>query len=137
MTLKTISPEEVKICKEYNMMGIFSFLTFIFLRLETCTNPESFFRGGPTSTTFIFFLVDEGREDSNINISGPSSACQQNAFYMVFRWRADDGPLGSFVAIMGIRTSISKKQYSGGWGGVWIPCPPLDPRMRNQLLKLS
>ena len=84
---------------------------------------------GPTSTTFIFtFLVDEGRVDSNITISGPSPARQQNAFYMVFRWRADDGPLGSFVALMGIRTSISKKHYSGG---VWIPCPPLDPRMRN------
>ena len=55
MTLKTIPPEVVKICKEYNMMGIFSFLTFIFLRLKTCANPESFFRGGPTSTTFIFF----------------------------------------------------------------------------------
>ena len=56
MTLKTIPPEEVKIYKEYNMMGIFSFLTFIFLRLETCANPESFFRGGPTSTTFIYFF---------------------------------------------------------------------------------
>ena len=55
MTLKTIPPEEVKICKEYNMMGIFSFLTFIFLRLETCADPESFFRGGPTSTTFILY----------------------------------------------------------------------------------
>ena len=57
MTLKTIPPEYVKFCEEYNMMGIFSFLTFIFLRLETCGDPESFFRGGPTSTTFIFFTV--------------------------------------------------------------------------------
>ena len=55
--LKTIPPEYVKFCKEYNMMGIFSFLTFIFLRLETCADPERFFREGPTSTTFIFFIV--------------------------------------------------------------------------------
>ena len=128
MTLKTIPPEEVKICKEYNMMGIFSFLTFIFLRLETCA---VFSEGVQLRLRFFFFfLVDEGREDSNITISGPSTARQQNAIYMLFRWRADDGPLGSFVALMGIQTSISKKHYSGG-GGVWIPCPPLDPRMRN------
>ena len=73
---------------------------------------------------FLLFLVDEGREDSNITISGPSSARQQNAIYMMFRWRADDGPLGGFVALMGIRTSISMKHYSGGGSGspspLWI-----------------
>ena len=100
---------------------------------------RKFFQRGSNfdSVYFLLFLVDEGREDSNITISGQSSARQQNAIYMVFRWRADDGPLGSFVALLGIQTSISKKHYSGGGGGVWIPCPPLDLRMRNQLLKLS
>ena len=39
-----------------------------------------------------FFLVDEGREDPNTTISGPSSARQRNAILMAFRWRADDGP---------------------------------------------
>ena len=33
-------------------------------------------------SNFDFFLVDEGREDQNTTIGGPSS----------FRWRADNGP---------------------------------------------
>ena len=48
-----------------------------------------------TLTTLCFlclFLVDEGREDPNITISGPSSARQRNPIGMAFRWRADDGP---------------------------------------------
>ena len=50
-------------------------------RVETyLADPESFFRGGPTLTTFLFllFLVDEGREDPNTTISRPSSARQRN-----------------------------------------------------------
>ena len=43
----------------------------------TCLDPESYVRGGPTLT--LFFLVDEGREDQNTTISGPSLARQQNA----------------------------------------------------------
>ena len=39
-------------------------------------------------SNFDFFLVDEGREDQNTTIGGPSSASQRNAF----RWRADNGP---------------------------------------------
>ena len=45
-----------------------------------CADPESFVRGGPTLKTFnfnitiIFFVVDEGRENPNTTISGPSSA---------------------------------------------------------------
>ena len=39
-----------------------------------------------------FFLVNEGREDPNTTNSGPSSARQQNAIKMAFRWRTDDGP---------------------------------------------
>ena len=35
-------------------------------KLYTCPDPESFFRGGPSLTTFFFiFLVDKGREDLN------------------------------------------------------------------------
>ena len=41
---------------------------------------------------FFFFLVDEGIEDPNTIINGPSSARQRNAIYMAFRWRADGGP---------------------------------------------
>ena len=48
-----------------------------------CTNPGSFVREGPTLTSFfsfLFFLVDEGREDPNTTKSGPLSAHQRNAF---------------------------------------------------------
>ena len=47
-------------------------------------------------------------EDPKIQIplkSGPSSARQRNAIQMAFHWRADDGPIGSFVMFQGIRTS--------------------------------
>ena len=37
---------------------------------------RKFCQGGPTVT---FFLVDEGREDPNTTISGPSSARQRSA----------------------------------------------------------
>ena len=33
----------------------------------SCADPESFFRGGQTLTTF-FVLVDDGREDPNTTI---------------------------------------------------------------------
>ena len=53
--------------------------------------------GGGATVTFFFFLffvfvlVDEGREDPNTTISGPSSARQRNAILMAFRWCAGDG----------------------------------------------
>ena len=40
----------------------------------------------------FFHLVDEGIEDQNTAINGPSSARQRNVIEMAFRWRADDGP---------------------------------------------
>ena len=40
----------------------------------------------------FFFFVDEGIEDRNTAINGPSSAHQRNAIKMAFRWWADDGP---------------------------------------------
>ena len=36
---------------------------------EACAGSESFVRGGPSLTTFFFF-VDEGREDPNSTIIG-------------------------------------------------------------------
>ena len=48
---------------------------------------RKFCQRGPALTTF--FVVDEGREDSNITISGPSSARQRNGI----KWSADDGPI--------------------------------------------
>ena len=48
-----------------------------------CADSESFVRGGPNLITF--FLVDEGIEDPNTAINGPSSARQRNAIYMAGR----------------------------------------------------
>ena len=63
--------------QSYQKVGIAN-IKIVFL---PCADPESFFRRGPTLTTFFLFrfLVDEGREDSNTTLSGPSSACQQYA----------------------------------------------------------
>ena len=40
----------------------------------------------------FFFSVDEGRDDPNTTISGPTLARQQNAFEMAFLCRTNDGP---------------------------------------------
>ena len=51
-------------------------------RRQPCTDPESYVRGGPNVIKFLFvclFLVEEGIEDPNTAINGPSSACQRNA----------------------------------------------------------
>ena len=57
----------------------------------TCADPESFDRGGPTLMGF-FFLLDEGREDPNTTLSGPSWTHQLNAIKSVIHLRADDCP---------------------------------------------
>ena len=47
---------------------------------NTCADPESFIRGGPTLTFFfVFVLGDEGREDPNTTEGESSSARQRNA----------------------------------------------------------
>ena len=48
-----------------------------YILTSPCMDPENIFRGGPTLT--MFFLVDEGREDPNTTIRGPSLASQRNA----------------------------------------------------------
>ena len=40
----------------------------------------------------ITFFFDEGIEDPNTTINGPSLARQRNTIYIAFRWRAIDGP---------------------------------------------
>ena len=52
--------------------------------------PESFVRGDPTLTTFVF-KVDEGREDPSPTLSGPSSARQRNAI----KWRFAGMPMNA------------------------------------------
>ena len=64
---------------------------------QSCADPENFVRGGTTLMfvfflfVFFFLLMRGGRIQFN-TISRLSSACQGNAIYMAFRWRADDGP---------------------------------------------
>ena len=48
-----------------------------FLIYRACADPENFVRGG--SNLDHVFLVDEGWDDPNTTISGPSSARQRNA----------------------------------------------------------
>ena len=55
---------------EKTLMYIFSKIQLF--EVQPCADPESYVRGGPT----LIFLVDEGREDQNTNIGGPSSARQ-------------------------------------------------------------
>ena len=75
----------------------------------------------------IFFSIDEGREDQNTTISGPSSARQRNA---VSLQRDDDGStmnagLVALCFFQGILTSIAKKPYIFGFfgGGGWSRPP--------------
>ena len=86
----------------------------------------------------IFFVVDEGWEDPNTTLSGPSSTRQRNAIEMAFRWRADDGPTlnAGLVASRFFRGSGPKLlrtlyfcNFPGGGGPPAPPPPPLDPHM--------
>ena len=52
--------------------------------VKACAYPESFIKGCPTSNFDNFFVVDEGREDPNTTISGPSSARQRNTIKWCF-----------------------------------------------------
>ena len=73
------------------------------LCFPTCSDPESFVRGGPN---LISFLIDWG-----IALIRSSSACQQNAIEMAFCWRADDGPtwqLCDFSVFRGSRPVLQK-----------------------------
>ena len=50
-------------------------------------DPESFVRVGSNFGN-VFFLLDEGREDPNTTLIGPSPAHQRKTIKMVFHWRA-------------------------------------------------
>ena len=83
--------------------------------LNSCANPERFFREGPALTIFFFCLVYEGREDPNTTLSGPSSARQQ-------RWPNIECWCGSLVITRGSgqvlhRNPIIFCHYSGEVSG--------------------
>ena len=84
-------------------------------------------------SNFDFFLVDEGREDQNTTIGGPSSARQRN-------WRADNGPTLN-AGLVACDFSGELDQYwletlffviFKGGGGVRTPCPPSGSAHDNQ-----
>ena len=58
---------------------------------ESCTDSESFVRGGPILISFYLFnfLVDKGREDPNITKSWPSPAPSETPF----KWCFAGGPM--------------------------------------------
>ena len=64
------------------IQGLLIRLNLISPYSQTCVDPESLARSGPTLTM---------REDPNSTNSEPSSARQRNVISMAFRWRADDG----------------------------------------------
>ena len=94
---------------------------------------------------YVFFLLDEGIDDPNATMNGPSSALQRNAIKMVYRWRADDGPTlnaGSvaFVIFQEIRTSNAKKPYNflifrGRGSGPPAPPPPPSESVHNKVTR--
>ena len=84
----------------------------------------------------MFFLVDEGREDQNTTLGGPSSARQRNAF----RLRADNGPTLN-AGLVACDFSGDLDQYCletlffvifKGGGGGRIPCSPSGSAHDNQ-----
>ena len=107
---------------------------------QTYADPESFVRGGPHLITFfcLFFLVDEGIEDLNTAINGPSLAHKRNTIEMAFRWRADDGQTlnAGLVALWFFRgpaETLYFCDFSGVGGGGLDPLspPPLNPHMTD------
>ena len=66
--------------QDYSRAVVYVNLKQIIFFEASCADPESFVRGGPNLITFFcVFLVDEGIEDRNTAINGPSSAHQRNA----------------------------------------------------------
>ena len=74
-----------------------------------CIHIHARIRGGPTLT--ILFLVDEGREDPNTTISGPSSTRQRNTHNNQF-WSGCVLPAGDIL-------------FSSSYVG--LPPPPSPP----------
>ena len=88
-------------------------------------------KGVPNLITF--FSVDEGIEDPNSRLNGPSSAHQRNAIEMVLHWRADDGPSlnAGLVALWFFRgpgqVLLRNPIFLWFFRGVRIPCTPPPP----------
>ena len=85
-------------------------------------------------SNFDLFLVDEGREDQNTTIGGPTSARQRNAF----RWRADNGPtLNARLVACDFSGDLDQSLlrnhiFVDFKGGVRTPCPPTGSAHDNQ-----
>ena len=90
-----------------------------------CADPENFVRGGPTLTTYLFFLKLMRGEMIQIPLK---AGHHQPASETPFKWRFAGGPMmvhiecwpGSFVIFQRIWSSIAKKTLSF-CEGVWTP----------------
>ena len=94
-------------------MYIFSKIQLI--EVQPCADPESYVRGCPT----LIFLVDEGREDQNTTIGGPSSADNGPTLNAGLVACDFSGDLDQYCL-----ETIFFVMFKGGGGGVRTPCPP-------------
>ena len=79
-----------------------------------CADPESFFRGGPTLTTYFFCWWWErwSKYQYKRAIIGPAEERHLNGVSLAGRWWPNiESLLGSCVILQGIRTSIVQKPY--------------------------
>ena len=98
-------------------------------------------RGSKNDSFFVVFLVDEGIEDPNTTVNGPSSARQWNTIHMAFPWWADEGPTlnAGLVALWFFSRSgpILLRNPKFLWffsgGGSRPPVPPLDLSMSTKI----
>ena len=68
------------------------FTLYYCVLLYTCADPESLSERVKLNK-LVFLLIDDGSEDLNTTISGPSPARQQIAIRMLFEWRFAGVPM--------------------------------------------
>ena len=109
---------------------------FNFLLLQnSCADPESFVRGGPTLTPFFFGWWGKGGSKYYYKRAnnGPSAKRHINGVSLACRWWPNiECWLCSFVIFRGSRPVLLRnpKFLRFFRGGVGTPClPPLDPHM--------
>ena len=102
---------------------------------STCTDPESFVRGGPPLTWFLVWWGEEWSKYHYLRaIIGPPAKCHLNGTSLACRlWPNIECWLGSFTILRGSGSVLLKKNPIFLWFfrgmGSGPPVPPLDPHM--------